>query len=97
MEGVDALLAGPDAEGVTYFCHGTTVGTNALLEEKGVRTGLLVTEGFRGIYEVMEQSRPHGPALFDLHYEKPTLLAPESRTGVRRDALIGVAEVLSPV
>ena len=31
--------------------HGTTVATNALLEGKGVRTGLLITRGFRGVYE----------------------------------------------
>ena len=96
MEGVEALLAG-DAEGVTYFCHGTTVGTNALLEEKGVRTGLLVTEGFRGIYEVMEQSRPHGPALFDLNYAKPALLAPQRRTGEVRERVDFRGEVLVPL
>ncbi|HYZ16228.1 MAG TPA: hydantoinase/oxoprolinase N-terminal domain-containing protein, partial [Candidatus Acidoferrum sp.] len=44
---------------VVFFSHGTTVGTNAILEENGARTGLLVTEGFRGIYEVGEQSRPY--------------------------------------
>jgi N-methylhydantoinase A len=97
MEGVEHLLAGPGTEGVTYFCHGTTVGTNALLEEKGVRTGLLVTEGFRGIYEVMEQSRPHGPALFDLNYRKPTLLAPQSRTGEVRERVDFRGEVLVPL
>ena len=85
MEGVDELLAGSPGSSVTYFCHGTTVGTNALLEETGVRTGLLVTEGFTGIYEIMEQSRPHGPALFDLYYAKPALLAPRSRTGEVRE------------
>ena len=47
---------------IGYFCHGTTVGTNALLEGKGVKTGLLVTEGFRGIYPVGEQARPYGAA-----------------------------------
>lgn len=81
IEGVSSFLAEDDSRAISYFCHGTTVGTNALLEEKGVRTGLLVTEGFRGIYEIMEQARPHGPALFDLEYDKPALLAPESRTG----------------
>jgi N-methylhydantoinase A len=80
MQGVEELLGRSADHGVTYFCHGTTVGTNALLEEKGVRTGLLVTQGFTGIYEIMEQARPHGPALFDLHYRKPTMLAPRSRT-----------------
>jgi N-methylhydantoinase A len=61
---------------ISFFSHGTTVGTNALLEGKGARTGLLVTQGFRGIYEVMEQSRGYGPATYDLFFEKPRLLAP---------------------
>jgi N-methylhydantoinase A len=64
------------AGNVAFFCHGTTVGTNALLEEKGAKTGLLVTQGFRGIYEVMEQTRGYGPATYDLFFEKPRLLAP---------------------
>jgi N-methylhydantoinase A len=81
MEGVGRFLDADPNCTITYFCHGTTVGTNALLEEKGARTGLLVTSGFRGIYEIMEQARPHGPALFDLEYDKPAPLAPESRTG----------------
>ncbi|HEX3792559.1 MAG TPA: hydantoinase/oxoprolinase family protein [Pseudonocardiaceae bacterium] len=81
VAGVERFLSEAPDRTIGYFCHGTTVGTNALLEEKGVRTGLLVTEGFRGIYEIMEQSRPHGPALFDLDYDKPTLLAPQRRTG----------------
>jgi N-methylhydantoinase A len=63
------------AKDISFFCHGTTVGTNALLEEKGARTGLLVTQGFRGIYEVMEQTRGYGPATYDLFFEKPRLLA----------------------
>lgn len=97
MGGVEALLAGPGVDGVTYFCHGTTVGTNALLEEKGVRTGLLVSEGFRGIYEVMEQSRPHGPALFDLDYTKPALLATQRRTGEVRERVDYRGAVLIPL
>jgi len=56
---------------VGFFSHGTTVGTNAILEEKGAKTGLLVTEGFRGIYEVGEQSRPYGATTYDLFYQKP--------------------------
>jgi hypothetical protein len=50
LAGIEGLLADiTGADDIGYFCHGTTVGTNALLEGKGVRTGLLVTEGFRGI------------------------------------------------
>lgn len=97
MQGVEEFLGACGAPRVSYFCHGTTVGTNALLEEKGVRTGLLVTEGFRGIQEVMEQSRPHGPALFDLLYRKPTPLAPQSRTGEVRERVGSRGEVLIPL
>ncbi len=60
MQGIEALTGGAGEGGtaepadVSYFCHGTTVGTNALPEGKGVKTGLLVTEGFRGIYMLRE-------------------------------------------
>jgi N-methylhydantoinase A len=82
VAGVRHLLdQGVAPEDIEYFCHGTTVGTNALLEGKGAKTALLVTEGFRGIYEVGEQSTPHGPSVFDITYSKPPLLAPESLTG----------------
>ena len=42
---------------IEFFAHGTTVTTNALLERKGVRVGLLINEGFRGIQEVQTQHR----------------------------------------
>jgi N-methylhydantoinase A len=91
LQGIECLVEeqdrsqGADADGATRaivssFCHGTTVGTNALLEGKGVKTALLVTEGFRGIYEVAEQARPYGPAIFDVMYDKPAPLVPPSRT-----------------
>src|SRR5262249_6699145 len=77
LNGVNELLDGGVApQNISFFSHGTTVGTNALLEEKGAITGLLVTQGFRGIYEVMEQTRGYGPATYDLFFEKPRLLAP---------------------
>src|SRR6516162_6619322 len=72
LAGIEALRADRACE-IGYFCHGTTVGTNALLEEKGARTALLVTEGFRGIYPVGEQARPYGTAIFDVLYDKPSL------------------------
>jgi N-methylhydantoinase A len=77
LNGVKELIdRGVTAGDISFFCHGTTVGTNALLEEKGAKTGLMVTQGFRGIYEVMEQTRGYGPATYDLFFEKPRLLAP---------------------
>src|ERR1700691_4621459 len=98
LQGVEALIAqGVPAADVGYFCHGTTVGTNALLEGKGVRTGLLVTEGFRGIYEVGEQARPYGAAIFDVMYDKPPMLVPPSRTGEVHERVDFRGEVLLPL
>ena len=82
LQGVEELCTalGASAEEFTGFVHGTTVATNALLEGKGARAGLLVTEGFRGVYEVREQTRAYGTELFDLLFEKPPMLVPQSRT-----------------
>ena len=96
LAGVETLVARGVAPGdIRYFCHGTTVGTNALLEGKGVRTGLLVTKGFRGIYEVGEQCRPHGPVIFDIMYDKPVKLVPPSRTGEVAERVSFDGEVLA--
>lgn len=95
LAGVELLIArGVAAADIRYFCHGTTVGTNALLEGKGARTGLLVTRGFRGIYEVAEQSRPHGPVIFDIMYDRPAKLVPPSRTGEVAERVSFEGEIL---
>lgn len=95
LAGVQLLIdKGVRPSDIRYFCHGTTVGTNALLEGKGVRTALLVTKGFRGIYEVQEQSRPHGPVIFDIMYDRPTLLVPASLTAEVPERISFKGEVL---
>lgn len=65
---------------VGFFAHGTTVATNALLESKGVVTGLLITRGFRAVYEARGWSQPTGSDLIDTYYRKPPLLAPQHLT-----------------
>ena len=98
LQGIEALIGqGVSAADVGYFCHGTTVGTNALLEGKGVKTGLLVTEGFRGIYEVAEQARPYGAAIFDVMYDKPVPLVPPHLTGEARERVDFRGTVLVPL
>jgi len=42
------------------FVHGTTVGTNAILERKGVLCGLITTRGFRDVLELGRRTRPNG-------------------------------------
>ena len=56
---------------VGYFGHGTTVGTNALIQHRGVRTGLITTDGFRDLLEIGRQRRPE---LYDLQADKPPVL-----------------------
>ena len=65
---------------VTFFVHGTTVATNAILEGKGARTGLLITRGFRGVYEARGWSLPSTVELIDPFYRKPAMLAPQRLT-----------------
>ncbi|SDG52556.1 hydantoinase/oxoprolinase family protein [Bosea robiniae] len=57
---------------ITSIVHATTVATNAILEYKGARTGLLTTAGFR---DVLEMRRLRIPVLYDLQYDKPKPLA----------------------
>ncbi len=98
LQGIEALIArGVSVADVANFCHGTTVGTNALLEGRGVKTGLLVTEGFRGIYEVAEQARPYGAAIFDVMYDKPAPLVPPHLTGEVRERVDFRGNVLVPL
>ncbi|MGB3832673.1 MAG: hydantoinase/oxoprolinase family protein [Mesorhizobium sp.] len=47
-----------DVAALRFIAHGTTVGTNALLERKGARTGLLATHGFRDLLELGRRTRP---------------------------------------
>ncbi len=58
-------LAGPD---VAEVRHGTTVASNAILENKGALTGLVTTRGFR---DVLELRNLRMPRLYDLEWEKP--------------------------
>ena len=61
--------------------HGTTVGTNALLERKGARVALITTHGFEDLIELGRQNRPR---LYDLNVERqPPLVPSRLRFGVR--------------
>lgn len=48
-----------DAGAIASAVHGTTIGTNALIERKAARTGLLATRGFRDVLEMRRRDRPH--------------------------------------
>jgi N-methylhydantoinase A len=56
VEGIAERIA--DFAAIGPVVHGTTVGTNALLERKGARTGIITTEGFRDVLEMRRRDRP---------------------------------------
>jgi N-methylhydantoinase A len=70
---IEAVLrqAGAEPAAVESFAHGMTVGTNALLEERGARTALIATEGFADLLEIGRQDRPE---LYRLCSPKPAPL-----------------------
>ena len=63
---------------IEFFAHGTTITTNALLEMRGAKVGLLITKGYRAVQEVQNQARDGN--LFDYFYSKPQPIAPQSLT-----------------
>jgi N-methylhydantoinase A len=96
LDAMDKLFAeGIDPADISLFVHGTTVATNALLEGKGVRTGLLITRGFRAVYEARGWSQPRGSDLLDTFYQKPPLLASQWLTEEVRERLDYRGEVVT--
>ena len=75
LAAVESLeAAGARPEQVSAFAHGMTVGTNALLEERGARTALVATDGFTDLLDIARQNRPD---LYRLCAPKPSPLVPE--------------------
>jgi N-methylhydantoinase A len=69
VDGLATLICetGVDAE-IVELLHGTTVASNAILELKGARTGLITTRGFRDVLEIRTLRMPR---LYDLSWTKP--------------------------
>ncbi len=79
MASIEAVLdrAGAGSEQIQSFTHGMTVGTNALLEERGARTALVATRGFADVIEIGRQDRP---SLYHPCRARPQpLVEPEAR------------------
>jgi N-methylhydantoinase A len=81
---------------VALLAHATTVVTNALLEQKGARTGLVTTRGFRDVLELRRSSRSD---LYDLYQDGPSILVPRrwrfgitERIGAAGEVVVPLAE-----
>ena len=73
VEGLGELFGETGLAGgvIEEIRHGTTVASNAILEHKGARTGLITTKGFRDVLEIRTLRMPR---LYDLAWEKPAPL-----------------------
>ena len=91
-----AVVEGVEPRSLAQLAHGTTVATNAVLERKGGRVGIVTTEGFRDILEIGRQMRQE---MYEVRLDPqtPIFLAPRAmRVGVRER--IGPAgEIIEPL
>ncbi|ETW95696.1 MAG: hypothetical protein ETSY1_29555 [Candidatus Entotheonella factor] len=95
LDGVQALLGQTDvtAHQIREVLHGTTVATNAILEGKGAKTGLITTKGFRDILEIR---RMRSNRLYDISWQKPKPLVPRAWRREVTERLDHRGEILIP-
>jgi N-methylhydantoinase A len=94
--GIEALVSenGLDFANASDIVHATTVATNAILEDRGARTGLITTEGFR---DVLEFRRVRFPELYNLAYRKPKPLVPRRYRLEVRERLAADGTIRTPL
>ena len=96
LDGVARFIARGIAPGeIGFFAHGTTITTNALLEMRGAKVGLLITKGYRAVQEIQNQARDGN--LFDYFYAKPAPIAPQSLTREIPERSDYAGNVLAPL
>jgi N-methylhydantoinase A len=98
LKGLDEILeiSGKSVSEVDYLIHGTTIGTNAIVEGKGAKAGLITTKGFEDVLEIRRVARPK-EAAFDFEVDNPPPLIPRNlRKGVI-ERITGKGEVYIPL
>ncbi|MGD9114744.1 MAG: hydantoinase/oxoprolinase family protein [Desulfobacterales bacterium] len=89
-------IAGISIRDVDYLIHGTTIGTNAIVEGTGARVGLITTAGFEDVLEIRRVARPK-EAAFDFGADNPPPLVPRYlRKGVK-ERITSKGDVLVPL
>ncbi|RMF07897.1 MAG: hydantoinase/oxoprolinase family protein [Alphaproteobacteria bacterium] len=90
--------AGVAPQLVRHILHGTTVATNAMLEHRGVKTGMITTEGFRDILEIGRHQRPqHYSIQQDIPWQSQPLIRRRYRKTVRERLAPPRGEVIEPL
>ena len=89
------LAAEFGAQAVALVLHGSTVALNTILEEKGVKVGLLTTAGFRDVYEIGRQWR--GADVFNIFAPAPKMFLPRERIAEVTERLDAKGAVILPL
>jgi len=78
VAGLKAMMErfGIAAGAIAQVAHGTTVGTNTLIQRRGARVALITTRGFRDVLEIGRQTRPRH---FDMYSDYPPAVVPRAR------------------
>src|SRR5262252_473011 len=91
LEGLNALLP---RGALAFLAHGTTVGTNALIQRRGGRVALITTAGFKDLLEIGRQTRPK---IYDLRADHPEPLVPRERRFEVHERVGPTGEVIRPL
>lgn len=96
VDGLQALLHEQQIapEAVTHLVHGTTLITNAIIERKGAKTGLITTKGFRDALEIGRERRYD---IYDISLENPAPLVPRFLRREVTERLDHTGQVLIPL
>ncbi len=98
LNGVNAICAsaGIAASEIEFFLHGTTVATNAVLEGKGARVGLITSDGYRQVMQIARSFVPGGLAGW-IVWPKPTPMAALEDTFEIKGRMSAHGQELRPV
>lgn len=98
LNGIDKVTsaAGVDPAAISHVMHGTTVATNAIIEGKGAKVGLVVTDGYRQVLQVERSFVPGGLAGW-IVWPKPEPLAALEVTIEAKERVDARGEVVTPL
>lgn len=92
IEGADILVG--DWSEMGELLHGSTVGTNAILERKGVKAALLVTKGFADVLEIQRGDKED---VYDLFYQRKEPLIPRNMVHPVDERVAASGQILKPL
>src|SRR6476659_9820923 len=96
---VDGISRGVEKAGSHYreaalFLHGSTIAINTILERTGAKTALLITEGFRDVYEIGRINRPDA---YNLYFQKHVPLVERALRFEVKERVLSDGEIETPL